>query len=366
MNENKFDKVNILAKAVEQKFVQELLHTEGKELNMQTSSSEDHESLSPHSPLPFNKELIKPPTDADALTEVLDRVLETRDRLPAERDPANKPSIWKVLKDMIGKDLSRFAIPVYFNEPLSMMQKFAESVEYYSLLNEADKTDDPKLRMLYVTVFAITQYTAQDGRLQKPFNPLLGETYELLTPDFKLFAEQVSHHPPVTAVLADSDNWSYEADTDAKIVFNGTFVKAVPIGEQVIRLKQKNEVYVVSRPVTYVNNILFGKMYNEQVGIMKVRNKTNEMHAEIEFKAEGWGGRNRHNVSGYICENEQAFKKKQFKNSYFVYGKYSEYVHAWKTDAKGAHADTLTVEPDLKVWKANPPIERRDFYYNMS
>lgn len=46
-------------------------------------------------------------------------------------------------------------------------------------------------------------------------------------------------------------------------MFNGNYIKAVPVGEQVIRLKSKNEVYVVSRPNTFVNNILLGTMYNE-------------------------------------------------------------------------------------------------------
>ena len=104
-------------------------------------------------------------------------------------------------------------------------------------------------------------------------------------------------------MIAEADHWQHEADTDAKIIFNGTFVKAVPVGEQVIRLKDKKEVYVISRPVTYCNNILFGTMYNEHVGLMKVRNMTNEMYAEIEFKAEGWGGKNKHSVSGFICES---------------------------------------------------------------
>jgi hypothetical protein len=222
--------VNIIEKAIEQKIVKELLHTEGKDVSIEMMTSE--ESDKPNSDkkvVPFDLDLLKPPTDR--IEEVLDREYLLRDSLPAERDPANKPSIWKVLKDMIGKDLSRFAIPVYFNEPLSFIQKFAECMEYSDLLNQADKCDDPKKRMLLVTAFAITQYCGPDGRLQKPFNPLLGETYELLTPDFKLFAEQVSHHPPVTAIISEADHWQYEADTDAKIVFNGTFVKAVPVGE---------------------------------------------------------------------------------------------------------------------------------------
>lgn len=43
--------------------------------------------------------------------------------------------------------------------------------------------------MLYVLAFAIAQYKSPDRRIAKPFNPILGETYELLTPDYKFFAE---------------------------------------------------------------------------------------------------------------------------------------------------------------------------------
>lgn len=45
----------------------------------------------------------------------------------------------------------------------------------------------------------------------KPFNPLLGETYEYARPDkgFRFFIEQVSHHPPVGAAWAESTKWDY-------------------------------------------------------------------------------------------------------------------------------------------------------------
>ena len=47
--------------------------------------------------------------------------LETRTILPFLRDPNNRPSVFKILKDASGKDLSRFCVPVYFNEPVSMV-----------------------------------------------------------------------------------------------------------------------------------------------------------------------------------------------------------------------------------------------------
>ena len=44
-----------------------------------------------------------------------------RHTLPALRPPDEKFSVWKVLKEAVGKDLTRFCVPVYFNEPISMV-----------------------------------------------------------------------------------------------------------------------------------------------------------------------------------------------------------------------------------------------------
>lgn len=44
-----------------------------------------------------------------------------RDVLPFFKDPKVKISLWTILKDSIGKDLSKITVPVYFNEPLSIL-----------------------------------------------------------------------------------------------------------------------------------------------------------------------------------------------------------------------------------------------------
>jgi len=46
---------------------------------------------------------------------------ETRVQLPILRDPNDRPSVWRILKSAIGKDLGRFGVPVYLNEPISMI-----------------------------------------------------------------------------------------------------------------------------------------------------------------------------------------------------------------------------------------------------
>jgi oxysterol-binding protein 1 len=39
------------------------------------------------------------------------------------------------------------------------------------------------MRILYVAAFAVSGYASSDGRSCKPFNPLLGETYEADYPE---------------------------------------------------------------------------------------------------------------------------------------------------------------------------------------
>jgi hypothetical protein len=108
------------------------------------------------------------------------------------KPPDQKVSIWKVIKDAVGKDLSKFCVPVYFNEPISMVQKVSEMMEYENLLVRAvspEMIQHPIKRLLYVSAFGIAQYKCSDKRLNKPFNPILGETFEFLSPKFKYFSE---------------------------------------------------------------------------------------------------------------------------------------------------------------------------------
>ncbi len=59
-----------------------------------------------------------------------------RERLPTPKQHEKSVSLWSILKECVGKDLSRICLPVYFNEPLSVLQKTVEDLEYADLLNK--------------------------------------------------------------------------------------------------------------------------------------------------------------------------------------------------------------------------------------
>jgi len=66
--------------------------------------------------------------------------------------------------------------------------------------------------------------------LGKPFNPLLGETYELQKGDYRIVCEQVSHHPPVSAFHAESKDFKFHGTINPKIKFWGKSVEVNPKG----------------------------------------------------------------------------------------------------------------------------------------
>jgi hypothetical protein len=130
-----------------------------------------------------------------------------RTNLPHLIDPNHKPSIIKLIKDLVGKDITRVALPAYMNEPISMLQRFAASFEYKCCLDKGVDAEDRWLRMAYCGAFTLIQYADTVGRFKKPFNPLLGETFELEHDGMRIIGEQVSHHPPISVIYAKAKDY---------------------------------------------------------------------------------------------------------------------------------------------------------------
>lgn len=98
---------------------------------------------------------------------------ELRASLPIADNEKPTVSLWSILKNSIGKDLTRISLPVYFNEPTSMLQRMCEDIEYSELLDTAVQQPSSAERMLYVVAFAVSNFSSVPGRVAKPFNPLL-------------------------------------------------------------------------------------------------------------------------------------------------------------------------------------------------
>lgn len=76
-----------------------------------------------------------------------------------------------------------------------MLQRLSEDFEYSRCLDRAAESEDSAEQLAYLAAFTISSYSTTTNRSTKPFNPLLGETYECDRTDdygWKSIAEQVN------------------------------------------------------------------------------------------------------------------------------------------------------------------------------
>jgi len=131
------------------------------------------------------------------------------------------------------------------------------------LLRKADSSKDPVERMTCVAAFVVSMFSLNEGRLKKPFNPLLGETFVFddKEREFFYFSEQVSHHPPVSAMYCRSENFEHVANSSSDLTFTGKSLKLSSKNKCFIQLSSHGDRYWFTKPTVSINNILFGNLY---------------------------------------------------------------------------------------------------------
>lgn len=261
------------------------------------SSAEDGESVTAGGPGDFYP--VKPKT---LVPLPIEKAVQRRPTIPQATVPP--PSLIGFVRKNVGKDLSTISMPVSANEPTSALQKVVEQLEYAQLLDQAAKQKTPTERLLYVTAFAVSQfssYRARERAVRKPFTPLLGETYELVrtnqeTPGgFRCLVEKVKHRPLQLAMQADAANWSLSQSPAPAQKFWGKSAEITTDGKVrvVLHLTDGNEeLYSWNIATMFLRNFVMGEKYVEPVGTMHVLNDTTGHKSSVEFRSKGmFGGR---------------------------------------------------------------------------
>ncbi|XVF36850.1 hypothetical protein REPUB_Repub19eG0094000 [Reevesia pubescens] len=225
--------------------------------------------------------------------------IKRRKKLPDPVEKEKGVSLWSMIKDNIGKDLTKVCLPVYFNEPLSSLQKCFEDLEYSYLLDRAyewGKRGNNLMRILNVAAFAVSGYSSTEGRTCKPFNPLLGETYEADFPDkgVRFFSEKVSHHPMIVACHCQGTGWKLWGDSNLKSKFWGRSIQLDPVGVLTLEFED-GEVFQWSKVTTSIYNLILGKLYCDHYGTTQIEGNR-EYSCKLKFKEQSIIDRNPHQV----------------------------------------------------------------------
>lgn len=209
---------------------------------------------------------------------------------------------------MIGKDMTKMTLPVTFNEPTSLLYRCGEDMEYADLLDLAAERSDSIERLLYVGAFAASEYASTIGRVAKPFNPLLGETFEYARPDkgYRFFIEQVSHHPPIGAAWAEAPNWTYWGESAVKSKFYGRSFDINPLGTWFLKLRPKNggkeDFFTWKKVTSSVVGIITGNPTVDNYGTMEIKNWTTGEVCYVDFKPRGWKESSAYQITGKVVD----------------------------------------------------------------
>lgn len=276
-----------------------------------------------------------------------------RKKLGMDYDNRPRISLWGILKSMIGKDMTRMTLPVSFNEPTSLLQRVAEDLEYTDLLDIAADRHDSLERLVYVAAFAASEYASTIGRVAKPFNPLLGETFEYVRPDkgYRFFIEQVSHHPPIGAAWAESTKWDYYGESALKSKFYGKSFDINLLGTWFLKMRPISggeELYTWKKVTSSVIGIITGNPTVDNYGLMEIKNWTTGEICYLDFKPRGWKASSAYQVTGKVVDRNGTPR-------WSIGGRWNDKIYARHTP--GFEAQVTGQEPEsaktFLVWQCS-------------
>ncbi|CAF0742755.1 unnamed protein product [Didymodactylos carnosus] len=284
-----------------------------------------------------------------------------RDRIP-ER-PNYSINLWGIMKNCVGKDLSKIPIPVNFSEPISMLQRITEELEYSSVLDRAAKATDNWEQLAYVAAFTISAYSTTTTRVNKPFNPLLGETYECDRTDdlgWRSMAEQTGHHPPALSTHAEGQGWTLYQEFTMTSKFRGQYLSITPLGYSHLVFKNTGNHFTWKKVTTLVNNIIVGKLWIDNVGEMDIINHTTKDVCKLKYYPYSYFSKDvPRKVTGVVTDSQQQAK-------WVLTGTWTEKIEGGPVDTTARHSHSHHMETrNMKLlWQRKmPPAYLEKMYY---
>ena len=278
--------------------------------------------------------------------------------------PINLQCPETMVKDFVKTfTLKNTSLPILYNEPISMLQKQCEKFYYSNLLKEASNEKiNKELKICYLIGFICGELSLNINRYLKPFNPILGETFEFFDNErqFRYFSEQVSHNPVITAYMCESKDFVYFGDTRMKSSFK-VFKGAMEIlftNKTHILFKNTQDKFVFNKPKVYLSGIINGiPKYDYEGEIVVEYVNNNKIKGVVNF----YEGKNKKNneviVDGIIYNDSKIiYRIKGNWNEriyYFCEGKENEEIDIWKINKDEIYLNNTFKNYNLPSYSLN-------------
>ncbi|KAK7100042.1 oxysterol-binding protein-related protein 9-like isoform X2 [Littorina saxatilis] len=272
----------------------------------------------------------------------------------------------------IGMDLTKVVLPTFILERRSLLEMYADFFAHPDLFIQIVDMPTPRERMIQTVRWYLSAFHA--GRpseiAKKPYNPILGETFRChwSLPDLPegdrcsisaptpwahknnlcFVAEQVSHHPPISAFYAEHRNKRISLDGYiwTKSKFLGLSIGVHMIGQAIISLIDQEEEYTFAFPNGYGRSILTVP-WVELGGKVTIACAKTGFSANIDFHTKPFYGGKKHRISAQIFDPSE---KKPIVNidgewNGVMYAKHSSGMNETFVDTKRLPVHKKLVRP---------------------
>eukprot|EP00298_Acanthocystis_sp_HF-20_P012484 c19911_g1_i3.p1 GENE.c19911_g1_i3~~c19911_g1_i3.p1 ORF type:complete len:393 (+),score=138.74 c19911_g1_i3:32-1180(+) len=210
-------------------------------------------------------------------------------------------------------DLTKVALPTFVLEKRSLLESMTDTFAHPQLLDEAVSIDDDLERFLAVLKFYLSAWHTRPKGVKKPYNPILGETFRAsrtISESSKVAftCEQVSHHPPISALFASNKSKQWWINTSVHTRSQFLLISAAAHLEgkcTVCFLSRDNEIYESTSPSLYVSGFILGPMRLELGGDTYVTCSKTGYKAAISFRRKPSLYGQYNEVSGQVFDRDQ-------------------------------------------------------------
>ncbi|OIR57553.1 MAG: oxysterol-binding protein [Amphiamblys sp. WSBS2006] len=222
-----------------------------------------------------------------------------RRKLPCFVQPRNI-SMASLIPTLLGS--KKGSLPIEIFEPLSGLQKLCEEIEYIDLVRNALGEKDARDMLPWIALFALSGCASLAARTGKPFNPILGETFEYTCKDLNIrfVGEKVSHRPLVFATHTECLQNTFTMWTTCTTHTNTSFsgIELVSDGETHLVLNNTQDHFVWSRSGVKTKASFSSKKSLGLDGVLEIRNLKTDDSFSVCFQKKGLFGSQKNAVSG--------------------------------------------------------------------
>ncbi|XP_014649257.1 PREDICTED: oxysterol-binding protein-related protein 9 [Ceratotherium simum simum] len=262
----------------------------------------------------------------------------------------------------LGMDLTKVVLPTFILERRSLLEMYADFFAHPDLFVSISDQKDARDRMVQVVKWYLSAFHAgrKGSVAKKPYNPILGEIFQChwtLPNDTEenaelvaegpvpwvsknsvtFVAEQVSHHPPISAFYAECFNKKiqFNAHIWTKSKFLGMSIGVHNIGQGCVSCLDHDEHYILTFPNGYGRSILTVP-WVELGGECNINCSKTGYSANIVFHTKPFYGGKKHRVTAEIFSpnDKKSFCSVEGEWNGVMYAKYATGENAVFIDTK--------------------------------